>query len=87
MRNRLALGFQIASLALTGWFLWGARLWSHRAPISVFDVLVRSTTYALVAFAAGLVITAVLYMVSARQWERCDRSRYGSRTQRLDTGA
>ena len=58
VRDRLALGFQIASLALTGWFLWGARLWSHRAPISVFDVLVRSTTYALVAFAAGSVITA-----------------------------
>jgi len=29
VRDRLALVFQLGSLALTGWFLWGARMASH----------------------------------------------------------
>ena len=53
MRGRLALVFQLVSLAFTGWILWGARLWSHGSRISFFDVLTRATAYALVAGAFG----------------------------------
>ena len=72
MRDRLALVFQIGSLALTGWILWGARLWSHGSRISLFDILFRSTAYAIAACAAGALITMVLYLVSATEWDRED---------------
>ena len=38
MRDRLAMVLQVASLALTGWFLWGARLAPHWRTLSVFDL-------------------------------------------------
>jgi hypothetical protein len=72
MRSRLALAFQLGSLALTGWILWGARLWTHGSRISLFDILFRSTVYALAACCAGALITMVLCLVSAREWERDD---------------
>ena len=81
MRSRLALVFQLASLALTGWILWGARLWSHGSRISFFDVLTRATAYALVAGAFGAAITLVLY-IATRQAEPEDLLRVTLRTSR-----
>ncbi len=68
MRDRLAMVLQVASLALTGWFLWGARLAPHWRTLSVFDLAMSTVAYALAACAAGAAITLVLYL-SARQWE------------------
>src|SRR5215831_19389558 len=82
MRGRLALVFQIASLALTGWFLWGARFWSRGIPISITDVLLRSLVYALLACMAGAGITLILYLVSAREREPEDLLRVTLRTSR-----
>lgn len=81
MRGRLALVFQLVSLAFTGWILWGARLWSHGSRISFFDVLTRATAYALVAGAFGAAITLVLY-VATRQAEPEDLLRVTLRTSR-----
>jgi hypothetical protein len=53
---------------MTGWVLWGTRLaprWGH---VDLFDIVVRSASYALAACAAGATITLLLYF-SARQWQ------------------
>ena len=81
VRNRLALVFQVASLALTGWVLWGARLAPHLNRISLFDLVTRAAAYALAAGAAGAAITLVLFL-GAREWEREDIFRATLRTSR-----
>ena len=82
MRSRLALGLQLAGLALTGWILWGARLAPRWRMLSVFDLVMSTMAYALAACAAGAAITLVLYF-SARQWEGEDVLRATLRTSRV----
>jgi hypothetical protein len=70
-RDRLRLALQIASLALTGWALWGFRVFAQWARFPVATAIWRTTAYAVVAWAAGAAITLVLYL-GAMQWERED---------------
>jgi hypothetical protein len=70
-RERLALALQLASLALTGWALWGARLLARWGQFAIGPVIGRAALYALAAWAAGAAITLALYL-GAMQWESED---------------
>lgn len=64
MREFLAFVLQLASLAVTGWLLWGARLASRWQFISPFDLVFRAVAYACLACGAAAAITLVLYRFS-----------------------
>ncbi len=61
MRSLLAFLLQLASLAVTGWLLWGARLASRWGTISPFDLILRAVAYSCIACTAAAAITLVLY--------------------------
>jgi hypothetical protein len=79
VRQRLTPVLQIASIALTGWVLWGGRLDPLRGQLSLQTLVFRAALYAVIAWAAGAAITLVLYL-GVRQWEHEDVIRATLRT-------